>query len=156
VTDLIKRWLQKLPRHQHPEEIVTMKAFLIITATTLALCAAGPAAPSREELTALLQNPTSDWLVIFPDLNKGIAIHDGPDTAEETELNNKESAEYGTMRELADLDALAYVKAHPSPIDMVNAMDIGHAHAFKHNLIGSAAQTYCQFFGGSVNDLYKQ
>ena len=125
--------------------------------SALALCGTVIAGPSREELKALLQNPTSDWLIIFPYLNKELAPPKGKNfTDEEGAVLDKQSVELDIMRELADIDAIGYSKTHPMPEDMSEAVSIGKATAFRHNLIGGSAVAYSGFFGSSVISLYKQ
>jgi hypothetical protein len=55
---------------------------------------------------------------------------------------------------VADLDAMAYFKTHTTATDIFNAIEVGKAHAFKHNLIGGAATMYGQDFGHALDVLY--
>jgi hypothetical protein len=128
---------------------------LIAVAFLAVACSFATAKPSKQELAALLTDPTSDWLVIFPYSEKELVMPKGIHfTAEQGELINKQSEELDIMRELADIDALTYFKGHPQPKENLDAMAIGKATAFRHNLIGGSANAYAAFFGRSVDALY--
>lgn len=65
-----------------------MNAPTFITGVVLALCVSATAMPPRGELEALLNNPTSDWSIIFSDLDKPFWMPQGPDTDEYIKFNN--------------------------------------------------------------------
>ena len=76
-------------------------------------------------------------------------------TDEQGAALDKQSGEFDILRELADIDAIGYAKLHPKPEDTSDAMAIGKATAFRHNLIGGAAEAYSGFFADSVYALSK-
>jgi hypothetical protein len=131
-----------------------IKHIVPIAFAALAVCVTATAGPSRAELTALLANPTSDWMVQFPDLNYEGATHEGPITEAELVTLNKHVAEQDLLHQVADLDAMSYYKTHPTPTDALAALEVGKAHAFKHNLIGNAATSYGLAFGQALSVLY--
>jgi hypothetical protein len=130
------------------KEILLGTAALVFCATAMA------AGPSRDELTALLASPTSDWTVRFPNLNYEGAAHNGPITEGELSILNEHVNEENILHQVADLDAMAYFKTHTTATDIFNAIEVGKAHAFKHNLIGGAATMYGQDFGHALDVLY--
>ena len=127
-----------------------MKIQAIIAAAALAVCVTGSARPSGEELEALLNNSTSDWSILFSDLDKPYWVPKGLDTDEYIQFSNNRMNEEATMRALADLDRIAYAKLHPTPLDGDTAMDVGLAHAMSHNLIRTAALRYAYAFRGGI------
>src|ERR1700733_9116666 len=127
-----------------------MRIQAVIAAAALAVCVTGTARPSGEALEALLNNSTSDWSILFSDLDKPFYVPKGIDTDEYIKFRNSIMDESATMRTLADLDRKAYVKLHPTPLDGDTAMDVGLAHAMGHNLIRTGALRYAYAFRGSI------
>jgi hypothetical protein len=130
---------------------------ILLGAAALTVCLTAIAAgPSRKQLAALLENPASDWSTIFPDVGRDVAEpKNGVFTEEQGAALDKQSGEFDILRELADIDAIGYAKTHAKPEELSEAGAIGKATAFRHNLIGGAANAYSGFFADALNALYK-
>jgi hypothetical protein len=113
-----------------------MKIPILIAGASLVACATVSAGPSRDELSAMLQSPTSDWSSMFTHLD-----HHGS-SVEELQYFRDERA---TLRTLAALDAKNYAQQIPGTEESDNLMK-GEQHALKHNLIGYVVSEYAMEF----------
>jgi hypothetical protein len=113
-----------------------MKIPILITGASLVACATVSAGPSRDELSAMLQSPTSDWSSMFTHLD-----HHGP-SAQELQYFSDERA---TLRTLAALDAKNYAQQRPRSEESANLMK-GEQNALKHNLLGYVVSEYAMEF----------
>jgi hypothetical protein len=114
-----------------------MKIPLLIAGAGLVVCATVSAGPSRDELSAMLQSPTSDWSSMFTHLD-----HHGA-SAEECQYFRDERA---TLRTLAALDAKTYAQERPTGTEESANLMKGEQHALKHNLIGYVVSEYAVEF----------
>ena len=123
---------------------ISMKIqMLTAAAVALALCASATAEPSKDELTAMLQNPTSDWSSTFTHLD-----HHGP-SAEDFQFFKDERQ---TLRKLADMDAKNYAEQRPATDESAH-LKMGERHALKHNLIGYVVSEYAMEFSKVLEGL---
>jgi hypothetical protein len=90
-----------------------MKIPILIAGAGLVVCATVSAGPSRDQLQAVLQSPTSDWSPMFTHLD-----HHGS-SAEELQYFRDERA---TLRTLAALDAKTYAQERPGTEESANLM----------------------------------
>ena len=138
----------------HKTFSVTMKTRVLLGAAALVVCATAMAAgPSRKELSALLQNPASDWSIIFPDVGRDVAEpKNGEFTEEQGAALDKQSGEFNILRELADLDAIAYVKSHPrgDPVAKVLAWWLAKNYAVPYDAV-HRGRTFHAFAAGHIN-----
>jgi hypothetical protein len=115
---------------------------LTAAAIALALCASATAEPSKDELTAMLQNPTSDWSSTFTHLD-----HHGS-SAEDFQFFKDERH---TLRKLADMDAKNYAEQRPATEE--SNLKMGERHALNHNLIGYVVSEYAMEFSKVLEGL---
>jgi hypothetical protein len=120
-----------------------MKIQILICTAALAVCATATAEPSRDELTAMLQNPTSDWSSAFTHLD-----HHGS-SAQDFQYFQDERE---TLCKLADLDAKNYAQQRPATQEYADRQ-MGEQHALKHNLIGYVVSEYAMEFTKVLEDL---
>ena len=120
-----------------------MQIQILILTAALAVCATATAEPSRDELTAMLHNPTSDWSSAFTHLD-----HHGS-SAEDFQSFQDERK---TLLKLADLDAKNYAQQRPATEEYAD-LKMGEQHALKHNLIGYVASKYAMEFSKFLEGL---
>ena len=97
-----------------------MRVGTIIAGTILMFCGCtklATAQSSRAELETLLNASTSDWSVIFPDLDK-LGVNHGTNTDAQKQLSVKQSAQSLPMLEMADLNGKAYLESHPTEVGL--------------------------------------
>jgi hypothetical protein len=123
-----------------------MKMRIVIAAAALAVCATATAEPSKDELAAMLQNPTSDWSSSFTHLD-----HHGS-CAEDFQCFKDER---DTLRRLADMDATNFAQEHPATEEYAN-LKMGEQHARRHNLIGYVVSEYAMEFSRVLEGLSKR
>ena len=116
---------------------------VLIVAAALGACAIGTAAPSKEELTAMLLDATSDWSSTFTHLD-----HYGS-SAEDLQYFKDERA---TLRKLAAMNAMNYAEQRPATQESTN-LKMGERHALKHNLIGYVVSEYAMEFSKVLEGL---
>ena len=120
-----------------------MKIQILICTAALAVCATATAEPSRDELTAMLHNPTSDWSSAFTHLD-----HHGSSAEDfQSFLNERE-----TLRKLADLDARNYAQQRRVTEEYAD-LKMEEQHALKHNLMGYVVSEYAMEFSKSLEGL---
>ena len=122
---------------------ISVKMPIVIAAAALAVCATATAEPSKDELAAMLQNPTSDWSSSFPHLD-----HHGS-CAEDFQCFRDER---DTLRRLADMDATNFAQEHPATEEYAN-LTMGEQHALKHNLLGYVVSEYAMEFSKIIEGL---
>jgi len=81
-------------------------------------------------------------------------IRDGGPTADFSQTTEDNYQYSMALSALADADAMVYFQDHKDlQYESAHAMEVGKAHAFKHHLIGSSADSYAYSFMSTLETL---